>query len=122
MTIPDFSRRARDPELMDEEDVPFDAFRGCLVDLAKVNRLTLAYRPTIDFLDRLSRLAPPPRGASLSLLDIGSGYGDMLRTIQRWATRRGVSVALTGIDMNPWSARAAVEATPSDLPIRWVTT
>lgn len=119
--MPDFSRRASTPELMDTEECGFETFRGCLVDLATVNRLSLAYRPTLSFLEGLRRSARLPRARPLAILDVGSGYGDMLRKIDRWAERRDVAVDLTGVDLNPWSARAAREATPAGRPIRWVT-
>lgn len=117
--MPDFSRRASTPELMDAEDTDFETFRGCLVDLARVNRLTLAYRPTLRFLDSLADAGRLPPSRPLAVVDVGSGYGDMLRAIDRWAVARGVSVRLTGVDLNPWSARAAEEATATGRPIRW---
>lgn len=121
MTTPDFSRRSTAAELMDDNGTDLDTFRACLVDLAKVNQLTLAYRPTIAFLDRLARSKALPRDRPLSIVDVGSGYGDMLRKIDTWATRRNIPVSLTGVDLNPWSARAAQEATKPGRPIEWVT-
>lgn len=117
----DFSRRASTPELMDTEECGFETFRDCLVDLAGVNRLSLAYRPTLAFLEGLRRSGRWPRERPLAIVDVGSGYGDMLRQIDRWAGRRGMAVDLTGVDLNPWSARAAREATRPTRPIRWVT-
>ncbi|WP_189051101.1 methyltransferase domain-containing protein [Aliidongia dinghuensis] len=116
----DFARRASTPELMDTEDCGVAEFEACLVDLARVNRLTLAYRPTLAWLDRLVRRHPP--AGPLSIVDVGSGYGDMLRQIDRWAERRGVAVTLTGVDLNPWSRAAAAKATAAGRPIRWITT
>ncbi|MDR4305025.1 methyltransferase domain-containing protein [Chelatococcus sambhunathii] len=113
--------RSRAPELMDDHAVDYETFRGCLADLARVNAMTLAYRPTLAFLDRLRGERRLPEGRPLTILDVGSGYGDTLRVIARWARRRGVPVALTGLDGNPWSARAAAEATPADLAVSWVT-
>lgn len=118
---PDFAVRATTPELMDTEDCGYEAFRDCLADLAAVNRLTLAQRPTLAFLERLRRGGRWPQDRPLRLLDVGSGYGDMLRRIDRWAEERGLAVELTGLDLNPGSARAAAEATPGGRPIRWVT-
>jgi SAM-dependent methyltransferase len=119
----DFTRRSTADELMDTEQVGFEEFRACLVDLAQINRLTLAYRPTFAFLDRL--VARGLRGLSkdrpLEVVDVGSGYGDMLRKVDAWAAARGVSVSLTGVDLNPWSRRSAAEATPPGRPITWVT-
>jgi SAM-dependent methyltransferase len=116
----DFAARSSADELMDSEPVGFEEFRACLVDLAKVNGLTLAYLPTIAFFERLLARGLP-EGRPLEVVDVGSGYGDMLRRIDAWAARRGVSVSLTGVDLNPWSEQAAAQATPSGRPIRWVT-
>ncbi len=41
------------------------------------------------------------------ILDVGSGYGDMLRRVRRWTAARGLEVKLTGLDRNPWSERSA---------------
>lgn len=120
MMQPDFSARSTAEELMDSEPVDFPEFRACLVDLARVNRWTLAYRPTLAFLDRLAdRGLPADR--PLEVVDVGSGYGDMLRRIDAWAERRGVAVSLTGVDLNQWSREAASAATSVDRPIRWIT-
>lgn len=120
MTSPNFSERSTQDELMDTEPVSFEDFRACLVHLALVNRLTLAYRPTLQFFDRLLPLARR-LGRPLEVMDVGSGYGDMLRQIDRWALRRDVAVSLTGVDLNPWSRKAAIEATRSSSKIEWVT-
>src|SRR5580693_8203311 len=116
----DFAFRSTLDELMDTEPVGFEEFRACLVDLSRVNRLTWAHRPTLAFFDRLAEHGLP-KGRPLEVLDVGSGYGDMLRKIDGWAERRGVALALVGVDLNPWSRRAASEATRPGRPIRWIT-
>ena len=116
----DFSQRSRLDELMDTEPVGFEEFRACLVDLARVNVLTLAHGPTLSFLDRIVA-DRAPSDAPLEIVDVGSGYGDLLRRIAAWARQRGVPVSLTGVDLNPWSARAAAEATSAEDHIQWVT-
>jgi 2-polyprenyl-3-methyl-5-hydroxy-6-metoxy-1,4-benzoquinol methylase len=120
MMTTNFHERLQQEELMDTEVVSFEEFRACLRDLTKVNRLTLAYRPTLAFFDRL---LPKIKklGRPLEVVDVGSGYGDMLRQIDEWAEKRNVKVALTGVDLNPWSARAAAEATSLNRNIQWVT-
>lgn len=115
-----FTVRSDQPELMDTQDCGFESFRDCLADIAKVNRLTLAYRPTLEFLDRVAG-QPANIARPLRVLDVGSGYGDMLRQVDRWARARGLETELIGLDLNPWAARAAQEATPEDRPIRWLT-
>ncbi|MDA3962894.1 MAG: methyltransferase domain-containing protein [Planctomycetota bacterium] len=120
MIRPDFSARSCADELMDTEPVDYPTFHACLIDLARVNRWTLAYRPTLAFLDRLvERGLLPDR--PLEIVDVGSGYGDMLRQIAAWADRRGIAVSLTGVDLNQWSRKAALEATPATTAINWVT-
>lgn len=116
------STRSAEPELMDTEVTGFEEFRACLLDLERVNSLTLTYRPMMAFLDQLDRRGLLPAGRPLVVVDVGSGCGGMLRSIDRWAERRGRAVDLTGIDLNPWSAKAATEATRPGRPIRWITT
>jgi hypothetical protein len=115
----DFSRRASPrelPELMDG-DCSYEDFRDCLRSLETVNRWLLGYRPTLAWLDRL------PRGLSepVHIVDVGSGGGDYLRRIASWARRREIAVQLTGIDLNPYAARAAAESTPKEFEIEWIT-
>ena len=104
------------PELMDGA-CSYEDFRGCLRSLEQINRWLLGYRPTLAWLKRLPRGLPHP----LHIVDVGSGGGDLLRQIAGWARRRGIAVQLTGIDLNPYAARAAAESTPNDFEIAWVT-
>jgi SAM-dependent methyltransferase len=116
----DFSQRSTQAEWMDDPTVGFDDFRACLVDLALVNTLTLAHRPTLRFLDRLLPLGRA-LGRPIEIVDVGSGYGDLLRQIAGWARRRRVDVSLTGVDLNPWAREAAREVTAPELGIEWIT-
>jgi hypothetical protein len=100
----DISRRSTESELMDSDETDFETFRACLVDLVKLNQLSLAYRPTLRFLEVLAKSGRLPRNRAINIVDVGSGFGDMLRQIDRWTTGRGFQVDLTGIDLNPWSA------------------
>lgn len=104
-----FDRRAEPAELPEQMDQPctYEEFRDCLHDLAHVNRLTRGYAPTLNFLDRIA--AARDVSEPLRILDVGFGGGDALRAIAHWAAQRGVVVELTGIDLNPYSARAARE-------------
>lgn len=112
----DLPGRSREAELMDGAALSFAEFGACLRQLEWINRLSLGYRPTLRWLDRVAR-----GRATLSVLDVGSGHGDTLRRIAGWAGRRGLAVELTGLDLNPWSARAALLATPPGLSIAYET-
>jgi len=119
--MPNFSTRADLSEWMDTEDCGFEEFRACLRDLERVNALTFTYRPTIAFFERLEKTGLLPKDRPLVVVDVGSGYGGMLRRVGRWAEQRRIPVSLTGVDLNPWSAAAAAEATPPGQTIAWVT-
>jgi SAM-dependent methyltransferase len=108
--------RAIAEELMDGEDLDAATYAAVVGDLARVNVVTMAARPTLDFLARGTRGM-----MRFKLLDVGFGDGDMLRRIARWAERRGIVADLVGVDLNPRSALAAAAHTPDDLPIRYVT-
>ncbi|MEL1250605.1 methyltransferase domain-containing protein [Aurantiacibacter gilvus] len=103
-------------ELMDNPALPEATYREVLTDLARVNRVTMAYRPTLTFLER----ALVGR-RSFKLLDVGFGNGDMLREIARWAARAGKSPHLVGADLNPRSEAAARAATPEGMTITYRT-
>ncbi len=111
-----FAQRADLSELMDEP-CSYGEFRACLHDLMQVNRLVFSYRPTLQWLERFVGRSDKP----LHILDVGSGAGDMLRRIERWAQRRCIAVRLTGIDLNPHAAQAAREFTRHESIIEWVT-
>jgi len=104
--------RATQEERMDAEDLPAEVLSEVLGDLAQVNSVTMAARPTLAFLGRAARDT-----RRLRVLDVGFGDGDMLRRIARWARRREMEVDLVGIDLNPNAAPAARAHTPSALGI-----
>ena len=108
--------RAQADELMDADDLPADVYAAVVADLARVNVVTMAARPTLRFLSRAARGAD-----RLRILDVGFGDGDMLRRIARWAAKRRLPVELVGVDLNPRSEAAARAHTPPELPIRWIT-
>jgi SAM-dependent methyltransferase len=117
-----FARRAEPAELPELMDQPcsYEEFRDCLHDLAAVNRLTRGYQPTLAFLDRIvSRM--PALDRPLRILDVGAGGGDTLRAIAQWAATRNIEVELTGVDLNPYAARAAQEFGAKDSRARNIT-
>jgi SAM-dependent methyltransferase len=108
--------RARQQEQMDDLSLDPSDYVKVLRDLSRINRLTLAARPTLSFLARTLS-----RSQRFSLLDVGFGHGDMLRRIARWARTQDISVELSGVDLNPRSEEIARAATPRRYPIRYRT-
>jgi SAM-dependent methyltransferase len=94
--------RSQAEELMDADDLDAATYADVVGDLATVNTVTMARRPTLDF---LTRATAGRKG--FRLLDVGFGDGDMLRRIARWAKAKGVEAELVGVDLNPRSEQAA---------------
>ena len=98
--------RSAQAEQMDTECRDFEDYSRCLRDLSRVNVVTLTHRPMLRWLARHA-----DGGERFSVLDVACGHGDALRHIRR----RYPAARLEGIDLNPWSYRAASEATdPAD--------
>ncbi len=108
-------QRSLEDELMDDPSLSPAIYTRVLHDLARVNAITMAGRPTLAFLQRAVG-----KRKRFRLLDVGFGDGDMLRRIARWAARRGIEAELVGVDLNPKSVAAAFEATPPDMPISYL--
>jgi SAM-dependent methyltransferase len=115
----DFSRRARLTELMDEP-CSREVLRACLRDIARTNRWTLAYRPLLHWLNEVAASLPALE-EPLRILDVGCGYGDGLRRVEQWASKRELAVKLTGLDLNPDATAIAAEANAASSKIQWIT-
>ena len=86
-----FTKRAQLTEWMDEP-CDYEEFRDCLCDLAKVNRMVFAYRPTLNWLEQFAGCA----AETLHIVDVGCGGGDMLRRIEGWARKRKIRGSANG--------------------------
>jgi 2-polyprenyl-3-methyl-5-hydroxy-6-metoxy-1,4-benzoquinol methylase len=108
--------RTRREEQMDSVELDAETYARVLRDLARVNRWTFTAQPVLRFLDKaIGRLN------RFRLLDVGFGAGDMLRAIDRWAQKRGVTAELVGVDLNPRSEAIARAATPPSMAISYYT-
>jgi 2-polyprenyl-3-methyl-5-hydroxy-6-metoxy-1,4-benzoquinol methylase len=110
------AQRAIAEEQMDAPNLAPEIYAAVLADLEKANRWTFSARSTLSYLARATSGLD-----RFSLLDVGYGEGGMLRTIARWAKKRGIETRLIGIDLNSKSQAAARAATPDDLTIDYRT-
>ena len=94
----DSARRSAQSEILDGR-VETGELAKILADLARFNGAMLGHRPVLRWLDRAVRNIPADR--PLTLLDIGCGYGDLLRAVRRWAQLRGRPMTLIGVDLSP---------------------
>jgi len=90
---------------MDDPDCDLAALRRTYAQFRVVNRLVAGWRPIYRRRLRpiLSRTTPT------TLLDIGSGGGDVPRALARWAARDGLRLEITAIDPDPRAHAFATE-------------
>jgi 2-polyprenyl-3-methyl-5-hydroxy-6-metoxy-1,4-benzoquinol methylase len=93
-----WSQRSYQKELLDRDDLPFDAIRKNMEELDIINSRLGGHAITIKGLQTIlqTKLFQNP----ISVLEIGCGGGDNLRVLRDWADRKNVPVQLTGVDIN----------------------
>jgi len=93
------------PELMDSVACTPRELERALRFLEITNRW---FGGTAVILKHLARwTAGWPRGARLSVLDVGTGAADIPVAMVRWAARRGLEIEVTGLDVTEATARRA---------------
>ena len=105
-------QRSLDKEMMDLPGNTDSLLEEDLTNLRTINRYLGAYRGLLGCLDRL---AQSERTSTLSLLDVGTGCGDIPVAVVRWARQKGISVRAVGLEPNPVTARLAKTQT-KDFP------
>jgi SAM-dependent methyltransferase len=104
----DGARRSAQTEILDSP-VATAELAEILSDLARFNGTMQGHHPMMRWLDRAMKNLPPDR--PLTLLDIGCGYGDLLRAIRAWAQKRKRPLRLIGIDLSPQVVEVARSVT-----------
>lgn len=98
------TQRSNQLELMDDLSLSGDELRRNLEELETINTWLGGYKVVLDALEKLlAGYSGPP----LRLADIGSGGGDTLRHIAKWARRKNIKLQLTGIDANDFMVQYA---------------
>jgi 2-polyprenyl-3-methyl-5-hydroxy-6-metoxy-1,4-benzoquinol methylase len=88
-------QRSGECEILDAPDGSLERLAGSLRFMARVNRWLGGLGPVVGFLEQ--RL----RAGSCSILDLGTGGGDIPFAVAQWAEQRGISVEITAIDVQP---------------------
>lgn len=92
-------------ELLDDPAADGAAVVASLRDVARANRFLGGTAAALRRLDEL--LSRAPQGATLTLLDVGTGAGDIPRAARARAARRGIRLRLLAVERHPAAARAA---------------
>lgn len=82
---------------MDDFSLGGEELREALRHLRRLNRLFAAAAPTLYGIEKLWIGANRPK--RLTVLDVGSGSGDVNRRILKWADVRGIDVTITLADI-----------------------
>jgi hypothetical protein len=94
-------------ELLDDRDADPAAVTQSLRNIARANRW-FGGAAAVRF--GLSRTLRNCRGETLSLLDLGTGCGDLPRVAIRWGARRGLRIVPLGLELHRAAARLATAA------------
>src|SRR5262249_36512451 len=101
-------KRSAEKEMMDLPDQPRDLLVGDLANLRVFNRFLGCHR---NALRGLARLVREQKLRDFSLLDVGTGSGDIPGVIVRWARQQRIRARITAIDREAVSVEEAAGQT-----------
>lgn len=94
-------------EIMDDFSMEGEILRDALDKIAKINQLLGGNLLTLRGVQDL--LATIPKQTEISIIDVGCGNGDMLRTLADYGLKHHLNFKLTGIDANAFTINHARE-------------
>jgi 2-polyprenyl-3-methyl-5-hydroxy-6-metoxy-1,4-benzoquinol methylase len=94
-----FKQRSYLKELLDRDDIPFEAIKRNMQELDLINQRLGGHTITLTGFKQLIK-DKDVHAAPLDIVEIGCGGGDNLRVIKNWAGKQGLPVSLKGIDSN----------------------
>ena len=103
--------RSTETEIMDNFSMKGEMLGKTLDKIAAINKQLGGNKATISGLHTL--LAGKSKGSTVSIIDLGCGNGDMLRTVAEYGRRNNFSLKLTGIDANEYTVNYARELSVS---------
>lgn len=100
----DYKKRSCQKELLDNENIPFEAIQKNMQELNVINTWLGGHAITIkglkDFITK---------DKTLTVCEIGCGGGDNLVAIRKWSNKNGISINLIGVDINQSCINFAVK-------------
>ena len=107
-------KRSYDKEMMDLPGQPRELLEGDLDNLRFFNRRLGGYRSVLAGLEQLTR---KQKLDCFSLLDVGTGGGDVPIRIADWAHQRGIKASIVALDPESVTVRfAAQKINPTFIP------
>lgn len=98
--------RTDEPEIMDDFSLEGEELRDALNKIAKINQLLGGNKLTLNGLKTF--LSENHKNHLFTIIDVGCGNGDMLRTIADYGIKNGYNFNLIGIDANAFTVNHAI--------------
>lgn len=99
--------RSSAPEIMDDFSLEGEILRDALEKISKINQLLGGNQLTLRGVQNL--IANFPNQTEITIIDVGCGNGDMLRTLSKYGLKHQLNFKLTGIDANAFAINHARE-------------
>ena len=97
--------RTTSTEIMDDFSLEGEELREALDKIASINQFLGGNKVTLDGVKQL--LGAISLNETITIVDVGCGNGDMLRTLAQYAQKSGLVVELIGIDANRFTVNHA---------------
>lgn len=97
--------RTNQPEIMDDFDLKGNILKDALDKIAKINQLLGGNKLTLEGVKNI--LKQNEIHKKISIVDVGCGNGDMLRTLADYLEENGIKCKLIGIDANKFAVNYA---------------
>lgn len=105
--FPPLARAAGVLEIIDGPAVPFKDMACCMTDISRVNALFGGRMVTMIHVKRLLSALPTDR--PITVLDVGTGAGDIPRELVRWARRQGRRIRIFALDRDAATLQIAAK-------------
>ena len=97
--------RSEEPEIMDDFAMEGEILREALDKIAKINQLLGGNKLTLQGVQEL--IARISKTTEITIVDVGCGNGDMLRTLADYSLKNDYNFKLIGIDANNFTINHA---------------
>ena len=104
--------RSNPHEILDDGNHPHDDLYGTFEDMRRVNSLLGGASITLKAIERLT--GDIQAGASLTILDIGSGHADIPRAVEEWAQQRRLNLRAIALDIDHPTLITATKITANE--------
>lgn len=109
--------RTNEPETMDDFAMEGEILRDALDKIAKINQLLGGNQLTLRGVQQL--IGNISKTTAITIVDVGCGNGDMLRTLSDYGLKNNLNFQLIGIDANNFTVNHAQQLSQNYPNIRY---